>query len=314
MDNLELIVKDSGLDQSKATIILDKFKDYFSLAAEWEKKAKTIIVSKEDQVSDMKMARIGRLELREKRIAIENTRKELKEQSLREGKAIDGIANVLKALIIPIEEYLDKQENFVQIKNEAIAEAKRIEDERKAEEDRIAKEKANAEEQERIKKENAQLKADAEQKEKERLAEKKRTEDELASKNAEIQKQKDDAKADQERIQREANEKIVAEKKKSDDEANRIKLEAEKQISDQKKENERIAKELKDKKDAEDKTKADEEAKVEALRKSSDQKKLNNLWNNLEKIEYPDVTSKSAKEKIRIVKETLLGLREIIKK
>ena len=83
--------------------MLDNFSDYFKIAAEWEQKAKTIKVVDETQKADMEMARVGRLFLREKRIAIEKKRKELKEQSLREGKAIDGIANVLKAVIVPIE-------------------------------------------------------------------------------------------------------------------------------------------------------------------------------------------------------------------
>ena len=135
MENqLSIIVKESGLEKTKAQVLLDNFSAYFQIAADWEKKAKAIVVSDETQTADMKMARVGRLFLREKRIAIEHTRKELKEQSLREGKAIDGIANVLKALIVPIEEYLDKQERYVEIKAYEEAERKRIEEEKKAEE------------------------------------------------------------------------------------------------------------------------------------------------------------------------------------
>lgn len=111
-NQLVTIVNESGLDKSKADILLKNFQDYFEIAGDWEKKAKMLVVSDDKQVAEMKMAREGRLFLREKRIAIEKTRKELKEQSLREGKAIDGIANVLKALIVPIEEYLYKQEHF----------------------------------------------------------------------------------------------------------------------------------------------------------------------------------------------------------
>lgn len=162
MENqLEVIVQSSGLEESKATFILEKFQDYFKLAAEWEAKAKTIVVIDENQKADMQIARVGRLFLREKRIAVEKSRKELKEQALREGKAIDGIANVLKALIVPIEEYLEKQERFVEIRDAAIAAA---EAERKAaaeEAERIAKEKAEAEERERIRLENERLKAEA---------------------------------------------------------------------------------------------------------------------------------------------------------
>lgn len=105
-----------------------------------KKKAKILIVTNETQKTEMEMARTGRLFLREKRIAIEKTRKELKEQALREGKAIDGIANVLKALIVPIEEYLGKQEKFAEIQAEKKREAERIAAEKRIEEERIKQE------------------------------------------------------------------------------------------------------------------------------------------------------------------------------
>ena len=107
---LEVIVKESGLNVTKAQVILDKFKDYFEIASEWEIKAKAIVVTNESQTAEMEMAKVGRKFLAKKRIDVEKTRKELKEQSLREGKAIDGISNILKALIVPIEEHLKKQD------------------------------------------------------------------------------------------------------------------------------------------------------------------------------------------------------------
>lgn len=168
MENqLEIIVKESGLEQTKASFILTQFQDYFKVAAEWEQKAKAIVITEEGQTAEMKMARAGRLFLREKRLAVEEARKNLKEQSLREGKAIDGIANVLKALIVPIEEYLDSQEHFVENKKAAEAEAARIEAVKKAEAEQLAKEKAEAAERERIQKENEQLRAEAIKREKE---------------------------------------------------------------------------------------------------------------------------------------------------
>lgn len=112
------IVESSGLEQSKAQYILDKFADYFQVASAWESKAKMCAVTSEHQIAEMKMAREGRLFLKSKRVDIEKGRKELKEQCLREGKAIDGIANVLKALIEPLEEYLEQQERFIEIKEE----------------------------------------------------------------------------------------------------------------------------------------------------------------------------------------------------
>lgn len=113
---LAKIVQESGLEKSKAQILLDNFSDYFKLAAEWEIKAKTLVITDVSQKTEMKMAREGRLFLKGKRLEVEKTRKTLKEQSLREGKAIDGIANVLKAVIEPIENYLDEQEKFVERK------------------------------------------------------------------------------------------------------------------------------------------------------------------------------------------------------
>lgn len=142
MENkLQILVKESGLEQPKAQVLLDNFSDYFKIAAEWEEKAKAIKVTDESQTADMKIARIGRLELAKKRQDIEKTRKELKEQSLREGKAIDGIANVLKALFIPIEQYLDRQEKFVEIKKAEKAELVRIEVEKKMKEDEMEEER-----------------------------------------------------------------------------------------------------------------------------------------------------------------------------
>jgi hypothetical protein len=170
---LQIIVRDSGLEKTKAEIILNKFQDYFTMAGEWETKARTIIVTDEKQTDSMKMARTGRLLLRERRLEIENTRKQLKEQSLREGKAIDGIANVLKALIVPIEEHLERQEKFIEFRDAKIAEQKRIEVERvlaEQEQKRLADEVA---ERERVRAENAKLMA------------------EIAKKNAELAKAKE---------------------------------------------------------------------------------------------------------------------------
>lgn len=224
MENqLQIIVKESGLEQTKAKYLLDNFTEYFKIADEWALKAKSIVVTDEAQQAEMSMARVGRLFLREKRIAIEKARKELKEQSLREGKAIDGIANVLKALIVPIEEYLEKQEKFIEFKRAAEAEAARIETEKKAEEERIAKEKAEREEQERIRLENERLKKEAEAREaqakQERQAaeEKQRELEEKAAKEREAARQALEAeRARAEAARVEAEKKAKAEREKAE--------------------------------------------------------------------------------------------------
>lgn len=123
MENqLVTIVNESGLEQTKAQAILENFSNYFELAADWERKASALVVTSIEQKAEMKMAREGRLFLKEKRIAIEKKRKELKEQSLREGKIIDSISNILKGLIEPIENDLEQKEKFAET-HEAIRRA-----------------------------------------------------------------------------------------------------------------------------------------------------------------------------------------------
>ena len=134
-NQLQTIVENSGLEKTKAQVLLDKFSNYFEVAAKWETQAKTLKVTDASQTSEMAIARIGRLELRQERIRLENERVDLKAEALREGKAIDGIANVLKAVIVPIEEYLGKQEKFVEIKEAEKKEAIRIEVENRIEEE-----------------------------------------------------------------------------------------------------------------------------------------------------------------------------------
>src|SRR3990167_2005582 len=257
MDNqLEIIVKESQLEPTKANYILENFQSYFEIAAEWEAKAKNLIVTRPDKKAEMEMARTGRLFLREKRIAIENSRKKLKEDALREGKAIDGIANVLKALIVPIEEHLERQERFIEIEQEKKDTALRLEIERRMEEERIAKEKADAEEREKIRIENERLKKEAAEKEKALAEERKKQEALLTSERA---------KAEEERKKQEA----VLAKEREKANAERAKAEAEKKALEEKV---RKEKEAQVKKVAEEKTKAEEASrkKLEVERKEKE--------------------------------------------
>ena len=255
-NQLQTIVKESGLDSTKAKIILEQFKDYFDIAAEWEVKAKAIIVTKADQTVDMQMARTGRLFLRQKRIDVENARKKLKEQALREGKAIDGIANVLKALIVPLEEHLEQQEKFVEIQAKKKEELMRLEVEKrmaKEEEERIEKDKI---EQERIRIENKRLKEEAE--ERERKFKKQQARADAQRKKEQQERDKERAELEEKaRVEREKQEAILAE----------IKAIAEKE---QKKQQEKI---LAERKKAEVKLKKQREANEEAERQANIERK-----------------------------------------
>ncbi len=220
-NNLIQIIDNSGLEETKANVLKEKFLHYFDLASEWEKRAKDIVVTDESQTALMQMAKVGRKELSDKRIAVEKTRKELKEQSLREGKAIDGIANVLKGLIIPIEDHLKKQECFIELKQKAEEERIRLEIEKKKLEELREKERKETEERERIRVENEKLKAEAERREREIQAERQKQADILSKQKAEA-----------ERREREIQQKADDEKKKHQEEINKQKAELQKKLSE----------------------------------------------------------------------------------
>jgi hypothetical protein len=109
------VINESGLDKTKAQVLLENFSSYFEIAADWENKARALTVTSIEQKAEMKMAREGRLFLKEKRVNIEKTRKMLKESALREGQTIDAIAKILTNLISPIEKDLEEKEKFAEI-------------------------------------------------------------------------------------------------------------------------------------------------------------------------------------------------------
>ena len=83
-------------------------------AQAWAERARSIRVTSSDQVREMKLARETRLALRDIRTNAERVRKAAKEDVNRRGKAIDGLANVIKALTEPLEEHLREQETFAE--------------------------------------------------------------------------------------------------------------------------------------------------------------------------------------------------------
>jgi len=111
---ISTVLSTSNLGTTKSQMLRDSFVKFFEEINEYEKSAKEISVTEETDKVGMKNARELRIKIAKVRTSAESTRKELKEQSLREGKAIDGIANVVKALTVPIEDYLEKQECFAE--------------------------------------------------------------------------------------------------------------------------------------------------------------------------------------------------------
>jgi hypothetical protein len=95
----EIVPADLGLEPSAKSSLELAFTGFFTRARELAAKAET--------VTDPKQARALRLEIKAERVAAEKTRKSLKEESLRFGKAIDGANNIYLALVAPIEQKLD---------------------------------------------------------------------------------------------------------------------------------------------------------------------------------------------------------------
>jgi len=111
---LALVVRESGLELESAQSVLSSFEPLLREAEDWRKKVEVINVTDVTQVREMKLAREGRLALREIRINAEKARKRLKEDSLRRGKAIDGVYNVIEFVIAPLEKRLLEQEQFAE--------------------------------------------------------------------------------------------------------------------------------------------------------------------------------------------------------
>lgn len=95
----EIVPASAGLPEPQRESLQLSFASYFQRAEALKAKAATI--------SDPKEARAARLEFKKVRTEAEATRKKLKEDSLRMGKAIDGANNILLALIVPLEEQME---------------------------------------------------------------------------------------------------------------------------------------------------------------------------------------------------------------
>lgn len=114
-----IVIENSGVDESVVKDVMVQFAEFETIAAEYEDKAMAIVVTDESQTDLMAQARTGRLFLKQTRVALGKTKDRLKRRSIDEGKAIQAIYNSLKDLIEPLEDHLDKQENFIEIRESA---------------------------------------------------------------------------------------------------------------------------------------------------------------------------------------------------
>jgi hypothetical protein len=97
----------------------------FDEVDKWRSKVATVIVTREDQVAEMEIARTMRLALKKIRVNADHKRKELKAETDRYGKACQAAYNLLEFQISPLEKHLQDQEDFVErLKEKRIAETK----------------------------------------------------------------------------------------------------------------------------------------------------------------------------------------------
>lgn len=116
-NQLMVVIQESNVEPQTAQSLKDSFLPFFDQAEEWKKKAEGLVVTDVSQIREMKIAREARLALKEIRVQADKKRKELKEDSIRYGKAVQGVYNVIEFLIAPIEKHLELQEKFVEIQD-----------------------------------------------------------------------------------------------------------------------------------------------------------------------------------------------------
>lgn len=113
------VITESAVEEQTGLTLKEKFLPFFEKAEEWKVKAAAIVVTDASQKEIMLDARRARLFLKDIRVQADRARKELKEDSIRYGRAVQGVYNVIEYMIVPIEEHLEKQEKFAEIQEAA---------------------------------------------------------------------------------------------------------------------------------------------------------------------------------------------------
>lgn len=111
---LATVVQKSGLELQSAREIEAAFAPLFANAQKWVSMVDAIHVTDASQTQEMALARETRLELKKVRVEAKKTHKRLKDSSLKRGKAIDGVYNILEYIVAPLEARLQEQEEFAE--------------------------------------------------------------------------------------------------------------------------------------------------------------------------------------------------------
>lgn len=114
LEEVRLVVQQTNIGIETANSLQSSFLPLFKEARSVLEKSRGITVTDASQKLEIKLARECRLELRRIRTTGDKLRRELKDESLRRGRAIDGFQNILLHLTAEEEERLDAQEKFVE--------------------------------------------------------------------------------------------------------------------------------------------------------------------------------------------------------
>ncbi len=330
-NKLQVILDEQGIEKSDVAKMVEAFGGPFKEAGEILATYKEIKVTDSKDVTGMQKAREARLLLKKARTTVENSRKELKADIVKQGRAIDSVARYVKEEIEPAENYLQLQEDFAKIE----AEGKAL----KLKNDRIEKlmqytndisvynldamtdlqfdgllATLKAQHEAEIKRiadeETARIKAEAEEQKRiaDQAKENKRLREEADKREAEIEHA---------RVVAENERKLEAEKQAKKDaeakaEQDRIQAEADAKVEAERKKTEALEQEKRDREEAERKAKEAEEAKEREALLAPDKKKLNDLADMLGVITLPAVKSNKAQELINYVQSELNRLEKYL--
>ncbi len=278
-------VQNSGVELTTAIALQNAFEGLFIKAQEWERIAKSIVVTNPTQLTEMKKARETRLELRAIRVEADKVRKKLKEDSLRYGKAVQGVYNVIEYFIAPLEEHLEKQEKY----------AENIEKER----------------QEKLKNERAEILSQYAQYlppfgdlgkmadfEFERLLDIGKEQEKKAKEEEEKRKKEEEERISKEREERkrieEENEKLRNERE-----------ELEKIARKEREERERIEREAREERAKKEQQEREEAEKIRKAQNAPDVEKLMTLALEIDGFKLPDVSSEESKKILSDVRALL---------
>jgi len=279
------------IEASKALQIKATFEPMVKMLEQFEGGFNDIVVKAEKEITleVVGEAKRLRIDIGKVRIATEKLRVEQKEEYLRAGKAIDGVANILKWAVSDKEDKLKEIENYFELQEKERKnklQLERVELLKLYVEDASDRDLAGMEEdvwvaylaakkkdyEDQI--EAARL-AEEERKAKEKEAEEERERLRIENEKLRLEAEKR-AEEERERLKKEAEE-LEARRKKEDEE----RKEREVKEAEQKAITDKLEKELREKREAEEKAKADEEAAAQAELAKGDVDKVKDLIEEL---------------------------------